>query len=471
VEIGLGSTYGVKNADGTSDTSHVIELEQNPNDASNLYTTMTTKVGEVYNLSFDYAARASNPTSSIIYVYWEGQLVDTLNTQSATLTHVNLQLISTTAGGGKLEFVAGDSNSFGGVLDNITLGLATNTGVQGYVTNLPPIAAGLVDKDGSETLKVTIDTIPVGATLTDGTLDHTFTSTAGHTTADVSTWTLGSLTMTSPTAGDFTLGVHATSTETANGSSATTNTSVTVHVLDNTSGVYGTHDGNNMPVNDTMTVTDATVSTAAIRWGLDGDDKITGSIGHDTLIGGAGNDTLLAGSGPTLLDGGTGNDSLVAGSGADTLSGGKGNDTMTAGTTTVTDVFKWHLGDAGSEGTTTGHAAIDTIINFDSGKASAGGDILDLRDLLVGENAGATTQASALTHFLDFDTTTTAGSTIIHISSHGDFANGYAANNEDQTIVLQGVDLRASMGLAANSTDAQVISELLNRGKLMTDGQ
>jgi hypothetical protein len=161
----------------------------------------------------------------------------------------------------------------------------------------------------------------------------------------------------------------------------------------------------------------------------------------------------------------------VAGSGADTLSGGKGNDTMTAGTTTVTDVFKWHLGDAGSEGTTTGHAAIDTIINFDSGKASAGGDILDLRDLLVGENAGATTQASALTHFLDFDTTTTAGSTIIHISSHGDFANGYAANNEDQTIVLQGVDLRASMGLAANSTDAQVISELLNRGKLMTDGQ
>jgi Ca2+-binding RTX toxin-like protein len=463
VEIGLGSTYGVKNADGTSDTSHVIELEQNPNDASNLYTTMTTKAGEVYNLSFDYAARASNPTSSIIYVYWEGQLVDTLNTQSATLTHVNLQLISTTAGGGKLEFVAGDSNSFGGVLDNITLGLATNTGVQGYATNLPAIAAGLVDTDASETLKVTIDTIPAGATLTDGT--HTFTATAGNTTADVTGWTLGSLSMTSPTAGDFTLGVHATATEASNGTSATTNTSVTVHVLDDSAGVYGTAG------NDTMVWTDASTSVSTIHWGLDGDDSLTGSIGHDTLMGGAGNDTLRAGSGPTLLDGGTGNDSLVAGSGADTLSGGKGNDTMTAGTTTVTDVFKWHLGDAGSEGTTTGHAAIDTIINFDSGKASAGGDILDLRDLLVGENAGATTQASALTHFLDFDTTTTAGSTIIHISSHGDFANGYAANNEDQTIVLQGVDLRASMGLAANSTDAQVISELLNRGKLMTDGQ
>ena len=170
-------------------------------------------------------------------------------------------------------------------------------------------------------------------------------------------------------------------------------------------------------------------------------------------------------------DGGIGNDKLVAGLGADTLSGGQGNDTLVAGTTTVTDVFKWHLGDAGVEGTATGHAAMDTIINFDAGKASAGGDILDLRDLLVGENAGSTTQASALTHYLDFDTTTTAGSTIIHISSNGDFANGYAAKNEDQTIVLQGVDLRSQMGLASNATDAQVIAELLSRGKLITDGQ
>ncbi len=145
---------------------------------------------------------------------------------------------------------------------------------------------------------------------------------------------------------------------------------------------------------------------------------------------------------------------------------------MVAGINTgVTDVFKWHLGDAGAEGTATGHAAMDTIINFDAAKAGAGGDILDLRDLLVGENAGSTTQTSALTHYLDFDTTTTAGSTIIHISSNGDFANGYAAKNEDQTIVLQGVDLRSQMGLASNATDAQVIAELLSRGKLITDGQ
>jgi Ca2+-binding RTX toxin-like protein len=426
---------------------------------------MTTRAGEVYNLSFDYAARASYLTSSVIYVYWEGQLVDTLNTQSTTLSHTTLQLIATTNGTGKLEFIAGDSNSLGGVMDNITFGLAQDTGVQGYAVALPAIASALVDTDGSETLKTTIDALPVGATLTDGT--HTFTATAGSTVADVSGWSLGTLSLTPPSTfnGDITLGVHATSTETSDGSTATTNSTVTLHVQDDTGLVYGTAG------NDTLSITDATTTASAIRWGLDGNDSITGSIGHDTLLGGTGNDTLTAGSGATLLDGGTGNDKLVAGIGADTLSGGQGNDTMTAGTGAVTDVFKWHLGDAGTEGTTAGHAASDTIIGFDAGKASSGGDILDLRDLLVGELASSTTGASALTHYLDFDTTTTAGSTIIHISSHGDFANGFAAANEDQTITLQGVDLRASMGLAAASTDAQVISELLNRGKLITDGQ
>jgi len=76
-----------------------------------------------------------------------------------------------------------------------------------------------------------------------------------------------------------------------------------------------------------------------------------------------------------------------------------------------------------------------------------------------------------LANYLDFDTTTTPGSTIIHISTTGDFSTGYSSSHEDQTITLNGVDLRASMGLSSTSTDAQVISELLNRGKLITDGQ
>jgi hypothetical protein len=32
------------------------------------------------------------------------------------------------------------------------------------------------------------------------------------------------------------------------------------------------------------------------------------------------------------------------------------------------------------------------------------------------------------------------------------------------------VDIRSSLALAANATDAQIIQELLNRGKLIADG-
>jgi hypothetical protein len=54
--------------------------------------------------------------------------------------------------------------------------------------------------------------------------------------------------------------------------------------------------------------------------------------------------------------------------------------------------------------------------------------------------------------------------TIVHISSSGGFSSGYSAAQEDQTILLQGVDLIGSF-----STDQQVIQDLLNKGKLVTD--
>ena len=480
VEIGTGATYGIKNSDGTTDTSHVIELEQNANDVSNLYTTMTTKVGEVYNLSFDYAARSGSESTSVIYVYWEGQLVATLNTQSSTMTHYNLQLISAVAGTGKLEFIAGDSSSFGGVLDNITLGLAQDTGVAGYAVNLPALATAMVSPHGTDTLTTTIDSIPVGATLTDGT-NH-FTATAASTVADVTGWTLGCLTLVSPTANaNLQLGVHSVVTETSTGTTSHSDAVVTLHVLDNTANIYGTSG------NDTMTVTDASANASSIRWGLDGNDSITGSIGHDTLIGGAGNDTLVAGSGASILDGGQGNDSLVGGAGADTIIGGAsaivggvmGHNTLTGGA--GSDTFKWNLidpqevhpgdptavkaGDPGSEG----HAFQDVITDFNNATVANGGDVLDLRDLLVGEAKGGTTGAGNLANYLHFETVGTGAtaSTIIHVSSHGDFASGYSAANEDTTITLTNVNLHT----ATNTTDAQIIATLIGAGKLIVDGQ
>jgi large repetitive protein len=64
---------------------------------------------------------------------------------------------------------------------------------------------------------------------------------------------------------------------------------------------------------------------------------------------------------------------------------------------------------------------------------------------------------------------------VIHVSSQGAFATGQAwspdqAAAENQTIVLQGVDLREAFGLGAAATDNQLIQELISRGKLLTDG-
>ncbi|MFZ5521161.1 MAG: tandem-95 repeat protein [Pseudomonadota bacterium] len=189
------------------------------------------------------------------------------------------------------------------------------------------------------------------------------------------------------------------------------------------------------------------VRTGQEAWGGATADTITGSAGRDIIHGGAGNDTISGGSG------------------ADRIEGGAGNDTLTGDVvgSPFADVFAWSLGDAGTAGS---GRAVDTITDFNTAARAAGGDVLDLRDLLQGEKT--TGGVGNLGQYLDIDTS--GSDTVIRISSSGNFAGGtYAAGSEDQRIVLTGVNLRTDMGLAASATDNQVIQELLNRGKLLVD--
>jgi len=192
-------------------------------------------------------------------------------------------------------------------------------------------------------------------------------------------------------------------------------------------------------------------------------DKLYGEAGADTLRGQDGADTLEGGTGNDRLEGGAGADSLEGGAGGDTLVGGAGNDTLSGGLGDLTtDVFRWELADRGFKGS----PAVDTVTDFDVGTASttpggAGGDVLDLRDLLVGESHPS--GAGNLANFLHFELTG-GGDTKVHISSTGGFGGGFSASLEDQVIVLQGVDLLGSF-----STDQQIIQDLLNKNKLITD--
>lgn len=192
-----------------------------------------------------------------------------------------------------------------------------------------------------------------------------------------------------------------------------------------------------------------TVERSLVTTGTSASDTLTAEDGlANLLFGRDGNDVLLGGLADDHLDGGNGSDVLSGSAGHDTLIGGLGS-----------DVFRWSLGDAGPDAA---HRAVDTIKDFNVAAPAAGGDVLDLRDLLVGENTGN------LSNYLNFETS--GSSTVIRVSTTGGFANGtYASGADNQQIVLEGVNLRSGLGLAADASGAQIIGKLIENGKLLVD--
>ncbi len=188
-----------------------------------------------------------------------------------------------------------------------------------------------------------------------------------------------------------------------------------------------------------------------------GNDTINGLAGNDLLLGEAGSDTLNGGEGSDELRGGVGNDILVGGDGDDVLVGGTGDDSLAGGA--GSDVFRWEFADRG----VTGAPAVDTVVDFNNALPSAGGDVLDLRDLLQGETLVGGV-AGNLTSYIHL--TASGSDTLIQVSSAGGFASGFNVGATDQTVLLQGVDLTS----AGTLSDQQIIQDLLTRGKLVVDG-
>ena len=128
-----------------------------------------------------------------------------------------------------------------------------------------------------------------------------------------------------------------------------------------------------------------------------------------------------------------------------TYQGALSGSLLIKGTTTAlmgVDVFAWRFSDHGALAP---HHSVDRITDFDLAVPSAGGDTLDLRDLLQGESAGN------LQNYLEFDTST-------------------ANTTETDRIVLDGVNLRTGLGtLGAGATDAQIVAKMLEQGKLLVD--
>ncbi|MGV3582547.1 MAG: VCBS domain-containing protein, partial [Methylophilus sp.] len=335
-----------------------------------------------------------------------------------------------------------------------------------------PIATNLVDTDGSETLSITISGLPAGSRFNVGT-DN------GGGSWTFSPAQLADLYLLLPEnyTGTVNLTASAISTETASGSTATTSTTFSVTVAETTNtyttsteaGQTLTGTANNDLIrgyagNDTINAGDGN----DIVYGGAGNDTISGGNSNDSLYGGVGNDTLNGNAGNDTLYGGDGTDTLVGGTGSDLLIGGAGNDTMTGGNAgsddLTTDTFVWELSDLGTLAT----PAVDTINNFGTAAASAGGDVLNLKDLLVGESYNS----GSLDAYLHFEYS--GGNTTIFVSSTGAFTHGNAidtgtppanvSSNDVQQIVLTGVNLTSGF-----ATDAEVINNLIAQQKLITD--
>ncbi|WP_301102170.1 tandem-95 repeat protein, partial [Propionivibrio sp.] len=227
VEIGYENVY----VSAGSATNRVIELEANTGDASNLYTDINTMLGAQYHLAFDYSARSGNELNSNINIYWAGHLLGVLNANTAGFAHFDFVIVGD-GNPDRLEFRAMDSNSLGGLLDNISLQQADNIGYQGNTIALGGIVADLVDTDGSESLALHVGNIVAGSVIGDG----AHTQTVGvDGVADITGWNYNSLALTPPASyrGTMTLDVQAIATEGDNLSTATTHASLAVVVLNN----------------------------------------------------------------------------------------------------------------------------------------------------------------------------------------------------------------------------------------------
>jgi hypothetical protein len=328
----------------------------------------------------------------------------------------------------------------------------------GGVSTRFPITTALVDTDGSESLTAKVSNVPTGISFNAGV--NQGGGVWQFTEAELPNLMISLPGSYSTNATNLT--VQVISTEVNGGATASVSSVVTLRAyyttVDITTTSSGSYTGN---------------SASEYVQGGSGNNTIDAGSGNNIVLGGAGNDNLSAGAGSDMLYGEEGDDTLDGGSGADVLVGGPGNDTMQGGDAgeNFVDVFVWNLGDQGAPGT----PAIDTILNFATaaaGNSTAGGDVLNLSHLLQGERVGPSNGAGNLADYLHFEIS--GGNTLIHISHTGGFAGdshtvGAAYNSaaETQRIVLVGVDLQSVYSGA--TTDAQIITQLLNNNKLIVD--
>ncbi|WP_338590315.1 retention module-containing protein [Shewanella khirikhana] len=522
IEVGFEKTYL-----GGNSNNKVMEIEFNDGDKT-LYTDMRLEAGRFYELGFDIAARANSAATSgltikLVPLDDNGNpimaqavmLYDFSPTTSGWLKDQKVTLPVETSGNYRLLFEADNADSVGAIMDNLAFQAVDNLGYQDNFIKLGNISSSLVDKDGSESLSVVLQGLPVGATLQDGFGNTAVVGADG--TLDISSWNKSNLQIKAPNAGTFNVNVVATATEASNLDKAQSNGNFQLTVLPATisNGAQGndtfllTESGNqaqfavdlgayisgNTPVGSvdlgvqyfaksTELLINAGASNDYVDLGVSTANNVvnTGSSLPNTYNSVVTQAEIMASKFMTeanITDGvGTllsdiqalmqpKTDTVNLGSGDDTVNGGAGNQVVYGG---------------GGNDLLIGGEGVDGLRGGDGNDTLIGG----LGDDVLRGDGGADTFVwkageTGTDHIIDFDVkedkldlsdllqgeetgnledflsfSIAGGSTTIEIDADKD-------GNVDQRIVLDGVDLAHEYGLDA-SDEAGIITNLLGNG-------
>ncbi|MGY5614203.1 Ig-like domain-containing protein, partial [Vibrio brasiliensis] len=227
VEVGTEGTY----LSGSS-TNQVMEIEGEVGDKV-LYTDMDLVAGRFYNFQFDIAARNDvDPSDSDMEVslYKLDDFGNPIADSKVTLYDFIAERVGDgwqkgtftlpveDSGKYRLVLEADEADSTGAIIDNIQFTAVDNYGYEDSFIKLSEISASLVDvEDGSETLTIELQGLPVGAVLIDGTGPNTnkyiVTETNKNDKIDVTDWNLAQLQVKVLDPSTFDIKVIATATE------------------------------------------------------------------------------------------------------------------------------------------------------------------------------------------------------------------------------------------------------------------
>ncbi|MDA7822953.1 hypothetical protein N9A58_05135, partial [Opitutales bacterium] len=284
--------------------------------SSGIAQSIEANVGQTYDLAFDFGARDAHGGDNKMEVWWEGQLVDTIEKQADGGSNWSTYSYQVTAGDpsqlgdltGKLEFRSvGDNDRGGELLDNVALMVAESEVVEKPVEEK--------ERRAGETSAETTSEDPSGNTITGTSDDDDIRGTKEDDTIRGG-------------AGDDDIRGGAGEDEIRGGKGD-----------DDIRGGAGNDDIRGGAGDDDLR---GGKGDDTIRGGA-GDDDIRGGQGDDDLRGGKGDDTIRGGAGDDTIRGGQGDDDLRGGKGDDTIRGGAGDDDLRGGA--GDDVLKGGAGD------------------------------------------------------------------------------------------------------------------------------